>query len=142
MNKWYLESGHQDDIVISTRIRLARNFHSIPFPSKMTEQDFAQNFDDKGQQSLDDYNFFDGAVWERAIDTLKISYGAEYHKVGDYVWESDYLEGYFITATVNENGYLSEVVYTDANTNKPVQKYVYQYGGVVLPELPDYKNAN
>lgn len=39
MNKWYLESGYQDDIVISTRIRLARNIKNIPFPSKMSEED-------------------------------------------------------------------------------------------------------
>lgn len=116
--------------------------------SKMTEQDFAQNFDDKGQQSLDDYYFFDGAIWESAINTLYLSYGAEYHKVGANTWQSDLCEGlggheYIITTvTVNADEYLSEVLYSDSATNEPIQKYVYQYGDVVLPELPDYKNAN
>ncbi len=35
MNKWYLEKGDQGDIVISTRIRLARNLYDFPFPAKL-----------------------------------------------------------------------------------------------------------
>ncbi len=35
MAKWYLGSGFQDDIVLSTRIRLARNIAGIPFPNRM-----------------------------------------------------------------------------------------------------------
>ena len=32
MNKWYVENGEQGDIVISTRVRLARNLEDYPFP--------------------------------------------------------------------------------------------------------------
>ncbi len=35
MNKWYLEKGYQGDVVISTRIRLARNLYDFPFPAKL-----------------------------------------------------------------------------------------------------------
>lgn len=35
MNKWYFEKGDQGDIVISTRIRLARNLDEFPFPAKL-----------------------------------------------------------------------------------------------------------
>lgn len=35
MKKWYFEKGDQGDIVISTRIRLARNLDDFPFPSKL-----------------------------------------------------------------------------------------------------------
>lgn len=35
--KWYLETGPQGDVVISTRIRLARNIAEYPFTSRMTE---------------------------------------------------------------------------------------------------------
>ncbi len=35
MNKWYLEKGDQGDVVISTRIRLARNLYDFPFPAKL-----------------------------------------------------------------------------------------------------------
>lgn len=37
MNKWYLENGEQGDIVVSTRIRLARNIEDYPFPWRLTE---------------------------------------------------------------------------------------------------------
>lgn len=37
MSSWYTEPSPQDDIVVSTRIRLARNLSGIPFPSRMTE---------------------------------------------------------------------------------------------------------
>lgn len=39
MSKWYKDSGFQDDIVLSTRVRLARNLKGIPFPNIMTHQD-------------------------------------------------------------------------------------------------------
>ena len=35
MSKWYFEKGDQGDIVISTRIRLARNLDEFPFPAKL-----------------------------------------------------------------------------------------------------------
>lgn len=35
MNKWYFEKGDQGDVVISTRIRLARNLDDFPFPAKL-----------------------------------------------------------------------------------------------------------
>ncbi len=37
MNKWYIESGEQGDIVLSTRIRLARNIDEYPFPNKLSK---------------------------------------------------------------------------------------------------------
>lgn len=36
MNKWYVETGEQGDIVISTRVRLARNLEDYPFPCRLT----------------------------------------------------------------------------------------------------------
>ena len=35
MSKWYIDKGEQGDIVLSTRIRLARNLDEFPFPSKL-----------------------------------------------------------------------------------------------------------
>ena len=35
MSKWYFEKGDQGGIVMSTRIRLARNLNEYPFPSKL-----------------------------------------------------------------------------------------------------------
>lgn len=36
---WYLEEGKDSDIIISSRIRLARNIKEIPFKIKMTKED-------------------------------------------------------------------------------------------------------
>ena len=38
MNKWYKEPGYLDDVVLSTRIRLARNLKNITFPSKINDE--------------------------------------------------------------------------------------------------------
>lgn len=43
---WYLENGKESDIVISSRIRLARNISGIPFKAKMNKED-EQNLLDK-----------------------------------------------------------------------------------------------
>ena len=36
MSCWYTQNAPQNDIVISTRVRLARNLSDVPFPSRMT----------------------------------------------------------------------------------------------------------
>lgn len=38
MGSWYKENKNSDDIVVSTRVRLARNLSEIPFPSRMTTE--------------------------------------------------------------------------------------------------------
>lgn len=40
MSCWYCPDGFHDDVVMSTRIRLARNIKNIPFPSKMLPEQF------------------------------------------------------------------------------------------------------
>lgn len=37
MSSWYTVSAPENDIVVSTRIRLARNLSDMPFPAKMTD---------------------------------------------------------------------------------------------------------
>ncbi len=38
MGSWYLQNAPEGDIVISSRIRLARNIANMPFPSRMTDE--------------------------------------------------------------------------------------------------------
>lgn len=38
MNKWYINKGPDSDVVISSRVRLARNFRKYPFPHKTTPE--------------------------------------------------------------------------------------------------------
>src|SRR5690242_20742795 len=35
MAGWYIEKGPESDVVMSSRVRLARNFKDYPFPSRM-----------------------------------------------------------------------------------------------------------
>ncbi len=37
MSSWYKKSAPESDVVVSTRVRLARNLSGIPFPSRMTD---------------------------------------------------------------------------------------------------------
>ena len=39
MLNWYLQSGKESDVVISTRVRLARNIKDIPFTSHMQKKE-------------------------------------------------------------------------------------------------------
>jgi protein arginine kinase len=39
---WYLNSGPESDVVISSRIRLARNIKNIPFPSRINKEQAAE----------------------------------------------------------------------------------------------------
>lgn len=39
MAAWYTHHAPNDDIAVSTRIRLARNIEGFPFPSRMTDED-------------------------------------------------------------------------------------------------------
>ena len=37
MSNWYLQNGKESDVVISTRIRLARNIKDFRFPNKYSK---------------------------------------------------------------------------------------------------------
>lgn len=39
MDKWYIEKGPDSDVVLSSRVRLARNIKNYPFPHKSTMED-------------------------------------------------------------------------------------------------------
>ena len=52
-NKWYEKSGPEGDIIVSTRVRLARNLKDYPFPSRMT---------------ADQINCVNKAVWDAVPD--------------------------------------------------------------------------
>lgn len=49
--KWYMKSGNEGDVVISTRIRLARNLRSYPFPNRMSQPQ-RQQCDEKIRDAL------------------------------------------------------------------------------------------
>ena len=56
MAKWFKDSTNENDVVISTRIRLARNLKGIPFPNKMTAED-AKRVISLVENALDEMNY-------------------------------------------------------------------------------------
>ena len=56
MAKWYSDTTNQSDIVLSTRIRLARNLKGIPFHPKMTAED-AKKVVSLVETALDEMNY-------------------------------------------------------------------------------------
>jgi len=64
MNKWYLKSGKDFDIVFSVRVRIARNLSQFPFPNKMNDEqkyDVIQKVSDCifNSEFADEYTFVD-----------------------------------------------------------------------------------
>jgi protein arginine kinase len=49
MLNWYLQTGKESDVVVSTRIRLARNIIEYPFVFKITKQDALEIIDKLGE---------------------------------------------------------------------------------------------
>ncbi len=39
MGKWYIDKGPDSDVVVSSRVRLARNFEAFPFPRRSSPED-------------------------------------------------------------------------------------------------------
>jgi protein arginine kinase len=39
MSNWYLQTGNESDVVLSSRIRIARNINNIPFVNRYTKED-------------------------------------------------------------------------------------------------------
>ncbi len=56
MAKWFCDANAGDDVVISTRIRLARNLKGIPFPGAMTQKD-ALLVIEKVEHALEEMNY-------------------------------------------------------------------------------------
>lgn len=45
MSKWFEKKGTDDDVVVSSRVRLARNIKGVPFPGRMDEKQAAGMLD-------------------------------------------------------------------------------------------------
>lgn len=68
MCSWYLDKGPDNDVVVSSRIRLARNFRNMPFPNRMNSsqaQNVVNTIKDINQNSSTyiskEFNYYDMA---------------------------------------------------------------------------------
>ena len=61
MNAWYQQTAPQQDVVLSTRIRLARNVGSLPFGSRLS-RDQREQLDTQVQQALETIHLGDNSL--------------------------------------------------------------------------------
>ena len=91
MANWYLETGNNSEVVISSRIRLTRNIREIPFINKMKKEDFEKVL----------------SITENAINS--IGYGLKFMllKNMDDITKFSLVEKHLITPefALNKNGY-------------------------------------
>lgn len=101
MSNWYLESGKESDVVLSTRIRLARNLSKIPFTNRMTKKE-AEEVETKVQEAI-----------------LKIGYNLKIFKLSDIddITKLSLVEKHIISPefAMNETGINSIAINEDEN---------------------------
>lgn len=115
MCKWYIEKGAESDVVISSRVRLARNFRDYPFPHKTTpemQKDIIEKTKDalfSGNQNMSRiFRFIDFT----SLDTIDKAEFVEKHVVSKELLESDRHSGILlsedeqISIMINEEDHL------------------------------------
>jgi hypothetical protein len=123
----------ENTIYVSRKIEGSLNW------TVMTEQEFIGVFGSNNDSVISDIEFFDGGCWKSVVNSLNIDKGLTYYQIDVNKYESDNsYDGNIITVTISDNGYISEILYCDANTGEPKWKYVYEFGNVELPEIPNY----
>ena len=81
MNKWYIENGDQGDIVISTRVRLARNLEEYPFPCRLTVKGKEKVCEEIKNAVLSDDHWGFGFTWMKDFTRSQAVSLAERHLV-------------------------------------------------------------
>ncbi len=106
---------------------LFNQFNAQDFANAMFESD-----------SIEDAKLMSGGVLRSVRSFIHYDQeGVEYTKIEDNKWQST-VDGEIITVTV-ENEMVVEILYVEEDTNEPIEKIVFEYGTVELPEIPDYK---
>ncbi len=81
MNKWYVENGEQGDIVISTRVRLARNLEDYPFPCRLTVKGKEKVCEEIKDAILSDDSWGFGYTWMKDFTRAQSVSLAERHLI-------------------------------------------------------------
>lgn len=75
MNKWYEKAGNYSDVVISTRIRLARNISKYPFPCRLNSNTKKEVINEiyraLSRPEFKDYNFSCINAWEASLAEIR-----------------------------------------------------------------------
>ena len=128
VEQYYAENGLEKTLELLQKAELSFQVFTV--------KEFAQEW--AGSDSLEEVQLF-GDLFRSARSFLYYdSEGVEYTQIDENKWQSNDVYGEIITVTIH-NGFFAEIVYEDADTGRPLQKRVFEYGTVELPEIPDYK---
>lgn len=90
---WYDTSGTANDVIISTRIRLARNLADVPFPGKMSQSDGAEILSKtKAALKGENLDFIDVSMAEPIYNTILL----EDHLISPELITSNNPRGVFV----------------------------------------------
>ncbi len=89
MTKWFETVGEQSDIVISSRIRLARNLVNYPFCGRLTEEQ-EQKLENEVKNALEKINLGDNAL--RFFEVKELSRTDGLAMVENHIVSPDFLE--------------------------------------------------
>ena len=81
---WYENKGKDSDVVLSTRVRLARNLTGVPFPGKMTDAQKREMIEKVGST-------FSGSGWER-VDFGKLSQSERASMLEKHIVSREFVE--------------------------------------------------
>lgn len=111
MNKWFDDTENMNDIVISSRVRLARNLYNYPFSLKINNDqtkrlvnDVKESFFDQSEQAKNDYDFFEVNRLDR-IDKL---YFVETHSVSPLLIKKDQSTGVILSKDASTSIMINE----------------------------------
>jgi protein arginine kinase len=92
MNKWYSSQGNNSDVVVSSKIRLARNLEKTPFPCRMSD-DVRKSVCKKIYASIQNSEFageFDLIEMNKLTDLKKISLAEKALTSPEFAKQSNY----------------------------------------------------
>lgn len=111
MNKWFDDTENMNNIVISSRVRLARNLYNYPFSLKINDEqtkrlvnDVKESFFGQSEQVKHDYDFYEVNQLDR-IDKL---YFVETHSVSPLLIKKDHSTGVILSKDASTSIMINE----------------------------------
>lgn len=124
MSKWYKQSGYLDDVVLSTRIRLARNLKNINFPSKIKDDD-AKKVIDNVENAVNNFNYKLNKIDLENLSSNEKHCLLEEHQISSAMLSSTKNQAFFLSEDnrvgimVNEEDHIRlQCIYAGYETDK------------------------
>ena len=115
MDKWYISKGPDSDVILSSRVRLARNFRKYPFPHRTTPEQQRQIIEETknalfsgNQRMIETFRFIDFT----GLDAVEKAVLIEKHVASKELLETNRISGLLlskderISIMINEEDHL------------------------------------